>query len=512
MFHSNLVFLYIIFALVVQASLRQRYFTHSSSDSKDSINSTSTQELFFGQRLDHFDRSNVIVFPQRYFINDDYWNRSSGKRNAVFLCVGGEGPALDKSVLSESVHCSDMVQLGKSIGALMIALEHRYYGVSIPTPDFSTKNLRWLNSEQALADIANFHAFITKSYYLPLDIKWITWGGSYPGMLAALARYKYPHLIYAAISSSASLQVSVEMTEYNAIVAESLSNARIGGSNACLTVITDAHKAIGAISRSYAGRRFLEKTFNLCLEDNETPLEDPRNLELFAGDGVVALNVQENDPACTDDYCNVEKICAVLLNDLTGTPFQRIAQFAKRQQPQSVINLPYLRKIYHGIPLKSHQSCRDVSYRNLIQQLNNVSNADRTWLYQTCTQWGFFQTCNNDSTCPFVRGLHDLAVDLDLCETIFNVSASEVFEQIETTLISYGGRHMKCSRTLFVNGEIDPWRGLSVVSAPSGDCPVINVKAASHHYWTHAPKDTDDQYIRQARGKIWKQAMLWLSE
>ena len=63
------------------------------------------------------------------------------------MCVGGEGPALDASVLVASPHCNDMVELAPRAGALMLALEHRYYGPS--TPDAS---LAYLSSQQAVAD------------------------------------------------------------------------------------------------------------------------------------------------------------------------------------------------------------------------------------------------------------------------------------------------------------------------------------------------------------------------
>ena len=46
--------------------------------------------------------------------------------------------------------------------ALMVALEHRYYGPSNPFTDYSTTNLKYLNTEQALGDIATFHAFISE--------------------------------------------------------------------------------------------------------------------------------------------------------------------------------------------------------------------------------------------------------------------------------------------------------------------------------------------------------------
>lgn len=48
------------------------------------------------------------------------------------------------------------MMVGASQGALLISLEHRYYGASQPFDDWSTENFEFLTSEQALADIANF--------------------------------------------------------------------------------------------------------------------------------------------------------------------------------------------------------------------------------------------------------------------------------------------------------------------------------------------------------------------
>ena len=41
-------------------------------------------------------------------------------------------PPLDGTVLTASVHCNDAVELAPKVGALLVALEHRYYGTSIP--------------------------------------------------------------------------------------------------------------------------------------------------------------------------------------------------------------------------------------------------------------------------------------------------------------------------------------------------------------------------------------------
>ena len=58
----------------------------------------------------------------------------------------------------------------------------------------SDASLRYLNSEQALADLATFRNAMTKKFNLTSS-KWISFGGSYPGSLSAWFRLKYPHLV-----------------------------------------------------------------------------------------------------------------------------------------------------------------------------------------------------------------------------------------------------------------------------------------------------------------------------
>lgn len=41
-------------------------------------------------------------------MNDTFWQQGSGA--PIFLCVGGEGPALDASAVQNSVHCSIAVE------------------------------------------------------------------------------------------------------------------------------------------------------------------------------------------------------------------------------------------------------------------------------------------------------------------------------------------------------------------------------------------------------------------
>ncbi|RHY87271.1 hypothetical protein DYB37_005729 [Aphanomyces astaci] len=40
--------------------------------------------------------------------------------------------------------------------ALIVSMEHRFYGKSQPLPDFSTESLKFLSAEKALNDLTNF--------------------------------------------------------------------------------------------------------------------------------------------------------------------------------------------------------------------------------------------------------------------------------------------------------------------------------------------------------------------
>lgn len=157
---------------------------------------------FFDQLVDHFAPGGARnTWRQQYFVNDTFWE-AAGRNGPVFVCVGGEGPPLLSSVVvTGDQHCADAVATAARVGALLLALEHRFYGKSVPTSDLSTRSLSLLSAAQALADLANFHAFVTERHRLDrLRHKWITFGGSYPGMLAAWSRLLLPHLFHGAVA------------------------------------------------------------------------------------------------------------------------------------------------------------------------------------------------------------------------------------------------------------------------------------------------------------------------
>lgn len=143
-------------------------------------------------------------------------------------------------------------------------LEHRYYGKSQPTSDMSTDNLIYLNSEQALADLASFRNFIHRSYNLTAANKWVSFGGSYSGSLSAWLRLKYPHLIHASVSSSGPLLALIDFHKYLDVVNNSLAMY----SPQCPNRVEIGMRQIQRLEATKDGRSKLDKLFKYIYKIN----------------------------------------------------------------------------------------------------------------------------------------------------------------------------------------------------------------------------------------------------
>lgn len=113
---------------------------------------------------------------------------------------------------------SFVVNLAKEFKGRVLALEHRFYGMSQPTNDWSTENLRLLTPDQGLADLAVFATMKSENFTATYGIphrRWIDVGGSYPGAMSAWFRYKFPHIAFASLSSSGVVQAIADFYQYD---------------------------------------------------------------------------------------------------------------------------------------------------------------------------------------------------------------------------------------------------------------------------------------------------------
>ena len=100
------------------------------------------------QPIDHFDYTSDASFIQRYFVFDDHFQHDGPA--ILYICGEGECRGISNT--------SWVAQIAQKINAMVFSLEHRFYGKSLPFGEdsMSWENLKYLNSEQALSDLAFF--------------------------------------------------------------------------------------------------------------------------------------------------------------------------------------------------------------------------------------------------------------------------------------------------------------------------------------------------------------------
>ncbi|KAI4633240.1 hypothetical protein J4E80_000603 [Alternaria sp. BMP 0032] len=161
----------------------------------------------FKQLIDH-NNPNLGTFDQFYYYDTTYWR---GPGSPVILFSPGEVNAtMYHSFLTPS-HATGA--LAEQIGAATIVLEHRYWGDSTPFRNFTTENLKYLTVENSMKDITYF----ARQVQLPFatderigssakDVPWVAIGGSYFAALLVWIASLDPGTIWAYYASSASVQ------------------------------------------------------------------------------------------------------------------------------------------------------------------------------------------------------------------------------------------------------------------------------------------------------------------
>ncbi|XP_045442760.1 thymus-specific serine protease [Pipistrellus kuhlii] len=438
------------------------------------------REGWLEQPLDPFNASDRRSFLQRYWINDQHWASRDGP---VFLHLGGEGSFDPGSVMR-----GHPAALAPALGALVIGLEHRFYGLSIPAGGLTMPQLRFLSSRHALADVVSARLALSRRHNVSSSSPWVCFGGSYAGSLAAWARLKFPHLLFAAVASSAPVRAVLDFSAYNKVVSRSLTNTAIGGSLECRAAVSTAFAEVER--RLHVGdeaRKALKAELGACssLGRSEDRAELLGALQALVG-GAVQYNGQAGTPL------SVRQLCGLLLE---GKPYRGL-----RRAVQVVM---------HSLG----QRCLSFSQAETLAQLKvtepQVSGVgDRQWLYQTCTEFGFYVTCE-DPTCPFSK-LPALPSQLELCEQVFGLSTSSIVQAVAQTNSYYGGQTPVATQVLFVNGDSDPWHVLSVTQALGPSVSALLIPNASHCLDMAPERPSDTPSLRLGRQSILQQLQTWL--
>jgi hypothetical protein len=440
-----------------------------------------SQAQWFTQLLDHFNPQDSRTWQQKFYINDTFFVPGG----PIFFQIGGEGPISfgDVRDLQMAVYASEH-------NALQITLEHRFYGDSHPLPNLSTLNLRYLTIEQALADAADFAVFIKSQY--PTAGKVVSFGGSYPGNLAAWIRIKYPTIIDLAIASSAPVQVVEDMVSYLEVVDRSL--ASIGG-QACDTAVRAATTQIGQMIQSSSGAAQLSTLFNTC-QPLATVQADWQQAATFSSSlmgnfmGTVQYNRRRGSHVGAP---NVTTLCN-MMEDSANTPLQNyiaVSNFFLSMQGAS---------------------CLDTSYKNVVQSITNLTDfsGGRSWTYQTCVQTGYFQS-TDAPTQPF-GSLVPLKYYTQLCVDAFGLNMTSLPRIDEVNRVYGGNDVVGATRIMFINCNWDEWASLSIVKSQSPSVLALVIRDGAH-CCNMDPYDARymSPHILAAQKTISKQLGVWLA-
>eukprot|EP01006_Ploeotia_vitrea_P034343 TRINITY_DN65739_c7_g2_i1.p2 TRINITY_DN65739_c7_g2~~TRINITY_DN65739_c7_g2_i1.p2 ORF type:complete len:473 (+),score=101.31 TRINITY_DN65739_c7_g2_i1:36-1421(+) len=418
----------------------------------------SLPKRWFDQKQDHFDLSNTKTWKQLYYINDMYF-RPGGP---IFYYFNGEAELMPQ-VLTEL----SFVSLAKEMGGMIISQEHRYYGESYPVPSLATENMKYLSSQQALADAAYMQQNITRTYPGASSSKWLAVGGSYSGALVAWYRIKYPGLVVGAYSSSGVVHAEANYFGYWEVIEYALKHA---DKKTCQQDAAAEIAMMVKMLNTTAGQQKLAQDFLLCKNQSSLVSQDAKDNFLWTFATCSAA----------DQYGGPDKFCGTLEGGASKWS-------------------GYV-KACIGTPKKGACELDNTWMAYNTTKLDSLLGG-RSWFWQKCTQFGWFKSSPANSMWPKEITYPWL---VSHCASAFGLPG--MMPDTDFTNLYYGGYSAPGTNILFVAGTFDPWNKVQVTTpfpdAVATNRPNIFINGTAHCADLDPPKPTDSIYLKDARMKI----------
>lgn len=367
-----------------------------------------TQEVsFFDQKLNHADPQSR-TFKQRFFVDSKF---ASGPDAPVFYIICGEWNCAGTGSYSYVEY------LASKLKGHLVALEHRYYGESLPTTKLTPYALRFLNLEAAINDLASFQKYMMKER--GLNGKWVAFGGSYAGTLAAFYREKHPELVEGALASSAPVYMKNEFKEYDAHV------AKVINQTTCGDIVRRAVKEIEDRMATPEGAASVKKTFKASDLKNDGDF-------LYVVADMLAAAVQ---------YGRDKMFCQTLSNHSDLVEGYAAA----------------------GLSVLSAMGATPFDISLAVAERIDVTANDnmRQWMWQSCREFGWFQVANGTGNETSRSSKIDLPYHNEVCKRLYNKPMGR--DGALNQKWYYPLFSADASRIIFTNGTNDPWLTLSVI-------------------------------------------------
>ncbi|KDP38645.1 hypothetical protein JCGZ_03998 [Jatropha curcas] len=460
---------------------RAGYYQYLTKESKVINQKIPYKTHYFPQILDHFtfQPKSYEIFYQKYLINGQYWHRGA----PIFVYTGNEG-----DIDWFAANTGFLLDIAPKFRALLVFIEHRFYGESLPFGKDSynsAETLGYLNSQQALADFSVLIRSLKQNLSSEASPV-VVFGGSYGGMLAAWFRLKYPHIAIGAVASSAPILQFDDITPRSSFY-DAVSQDYKEASLNCYEVIKGSWTELEAFSAQKEGLHELSRTFRTC--------KDLRSLD-FVWDWLWSAFVY-----------------TAMMNYPTEANFM---------MPLPAYPVKEMCKIIDGFPPGASKISRvfaaaslyyNYSHGEKCFELENEHDAHglHGWNWQACTEMVMPMTCSKESMFPpsgfdykeFSKG----------CKKKYGVMPRPHWITTE-----YGGKRIdqvlkrSGGNIIFSNGMQDPWsRGGVLKNISSSIIALVTDKGAHHVDFRSSMKD-DPYWLRELRSQEVEIISKWIDE
>nr|TKV99339.1 hypothetical protein SEVIR_8G036400v2 [Setaria viridis] len=441
----------------------------------------------YTQRLDHFNSapSSYATFQQRYLINGTFWR---GKTSPIFLYAGNEG---DVELFTNNT--GFMWEAAPRFGAMLVFIEHRYYGKSMPFGgkeaayrDAATKG--YLTVPQALADYASFVLSLKANLSAPAAPVLVL-GGSYGGMLAAWMRIKYPHIVMGAVASSAPILSFYGLADPYAFY-DRMTDDFKSESKHCYEVLRDSWAVLDSLLATKEGSALLKRTFNMC---NGSSVEDiPSLLE----SAVVY--------AAMTDYPTPSGF-------LTALPAYPVREMCRAVDDPSSGGNGTLARVRAAMDVYYNHTGAAACFRG--EEDDDPYGMYDGWNWQACTEMVLMTYgLSNDSILqpPWPFNFTDVIAS---CRNATGLPPRPFW--IETEFGGYDiGNVLKrsASNIIFFNGLRDPWSTGGVLKSISDSIIALVEPKGAHHVDLRFSSEDDPDWLKQVRAKETRIIARWLKQ
>ncbi|CAH2072127.1 unnamed protein product [Thlaspi arvense] len=448
----------------------------------DASGDSDLKMLYYNQNLDHFTFTpeSYKTFQQRYVIDSKHW--AGAKANAPILAFLGEESSLETDLASVGFFNDN----GPRLKALLVYIEHRYYGKSMPfgSAKESLKNastLGYLTAEQALADYAAILLHV-KEKYSAKNSPIIVIGASYGGMLAAWFRLKYPHIALGALASSAPLLYFGDNRPkygYYYIITKVFKET----SERCYKTIRKSWEEIDSVAAKSNGLLILSKKFKTC-----APLRRSFDIKDYL-DTIYAEAAQYNG----DGGYWVTTLCKAI-----------------NENPPNRKN-DLLDRIFAGVVAYiGNRSCYDI---DLFARPSNDSIA---WNWQACKFWGCSEMVlavgHDQQDTMFQTAPFNMTSFVDDCRSHYGViprphwiTTYFGFQDVKLILRRFG------SNIIFSNGLSDPYSVGGVLEDVSDTVVAIKTVNGTHCQDISLKSKEDPEWLVMQRKREIQIIESWIS-